>query len=279
MDLASVYTVAALESRFEKVRWIGSGGEGVVYEVNDRSSGNRKALKISSNNWKISLHNRQVAEIVLLILKRGLSPHLTQIHELLAVNCRAFARLAANSEGSFFDAQGESYTICSRRAYLMEILNGDLEALYRPPRILAQEIEIAIEVQIVSIRIILGQQNVKDDEAGKWRNILYKRLGPEDLFQEKPLIDFDFWKYTFGKYQFYLPRHEYLIKLADYDGWMISDKPLLIDPKKILKNHLAQDYITLKQCADLFKQPEDANAKILEIYNSNSKLFACKRQI
>ncbi len=274
MDLASGYTVAALESRFEKVRWIGSGGEGVVYEVNDRSSGNRRALKISSNNYTLSEHNRRVAEIVLLILKRELSPHLTQIHELLTVNCRAFARLAGNSEGSFFDAEGKNDTIFPRRAYLMEILNGDLEALYRSPRILAQEIRIAIEVQIVSIRIILGQQNVRDDEAGKWRNILYKHVGPEDLFQEKPLIDFDFWKYTFGKYQFYLPRHEYLIKLADYDGWMIGDNPPLIDPKIILKNHLAQDGVTLKQCATLFKQPENTNAKILEIYNSNSKLVA-----
>lgn len=73
---------------------------------------------------------------------------------------------------------------------------------------------MAFIVQIKSIQNILDSNGVCDHESGRWKNIVYKTVGPEDLFQGKAMIDFDFWKYVFGQYEFYLPKPEYLIKFA-----------------------------------------------------------------
>lgn len=58
-----VYTPSELESRFKKLRFIDSGGEGCVYEVEEKRTGFRMALKIANNNWSISEDNKRVAKI------------------------------------------------------------------------------------------------------------------------------------------------------------------------------------------------------------------------
>ena len=75
VDKEPVYTVSELEHRFEKLQLMGSGGEGCVYSVKERSTGHIIALKIASNNWSISKDNQEVTKIITFILQRGISPH------------------------------------------------------------------------------------------------------------------------------------------------------------------------------------------------------------
>lgn len=271
----SVYTPSELSERFEKLRFAGSGGEGCIYEVNDNTTSRRKALKIASNNWRISEENQRVAKIVSAILKQGISPHLTQIYELLTVECPVFAKSAGNKTTGFFDGQyegGEGKGNYPRRAFLMEILEGDLQKIY-DKNALSREQSIVLAVHIASIQLILNQQGVIDHESGKYRNILYKILGPEDAFQGKAMIDYDFWKYVFGEHTLYLPRPKYLIKLADYDPWQFGSEDTDLDPEKFLENKLKYEGLTLIDLKGLFKKPEDPNAKILVVYDSSKTKF------
>ena len=188
---------------------------------------------------------------------------------MLTVECRIFSKLAGNKVGGFFDGEYEKdERVFPRRAYLMELLQGDLEKIYGKG--LSKKIETAFMVQIKSIQLILTSRSVCHHESHKCRNIVYKTVGPEDLFQGKAMIDFDFWKYVFGQYEFYLPRQEYLIKLADYDSWQVMET---IDderkPEKSLENLLSSESITLQDLNRWFKKPEDPNAKILEVYDSS----------
>ncbi|MGE5196272.1 MAG: hypothetical protein ACM3JI_02955, partial [Anaerolineae bacterium] len=269
-----VYTISDLEHRLEKLRFVGSGGEGCIYEVKENLTSSKMALKIASNNWRISKDNEQVAKTVSFILKRGISPHLTQIHGLLSVKCPVFAKLAGNSGAGFFDGQheGGGNKTFLRRVFLMEILQGNLQELYDTKKGLSKEVVVAFSVQILSIQLILEEQGIRHLESGKWRNILYKTLEPEDLCQGKAMIDFDFWRYVFGKHELFLPRQKYLIKLADYDPWIAVSKDDNLNPEKSLENCLTRENVTLKELQDWFKKPEDPNAKVLEVYDSSKPL-------
>jgi hypothetical protein len=266
-----VYTVSELENRFEKLRLIGSGGEGCIYEVKERRTGDVMALKIANNNWRISQENQEIAKIITFILQRGISPHLTQIYELLSVECRVFSKLGGDKEAGFFEEKCEkNEKVFPRRAYLMELLKGSLQRLSENEKGISKKVEMAFILQVKSIQNILASRGVCDHESGKWKNIVYKTVGPEDVFQEKAMIDFDFWKYVFGQHEFYLPRPEYLIKLADYDSWQIrKTKDDDRSPKQFLENYLSHGSITLQDLKEWFKKPENPNAKILEVYNSS----------
>lgn len=264
-----IYTPTKLKNRFEKLSYAGSGGEGVIYEVKEKSTDHRLALKIANNNWSITDDNKLVAKTVSIILKEGISPHLTRIHELLTVKCLVFAKFAEYTAKEFFKPKCEEddNRKFPRRATLMEILEGNLEKIRN--EFTASTSLIALKIQLASILNILKQQGVRSPEATKFKNILYKTLEPKDVFNDKAMIDFDFWKYVFGNHELYLPRPKYLIKLGDYDSWTVNPSDSQVDPVKNLEAYLSTENLTIEKVKDLFKKPEDPNAKILEVYNSS----------
>lgn len=273
LENIQVYTPSELEERFEKVRFVGSGGEGCIYEVKEKTSGHTQALKIANNNWRVNEQNIRIATIVSTILEQQISPHLSSVYELISVRCAVFAHSACHETNGFFNGhskyEGEGDGTFPRRAILMEILEGDLGKIYKELNELSI---IALKIQCASIAVVLAQHSVVAYEADKFRNILFKTLGPNDTFKSKVLIEFEFWKYVFGKYTFYLPRPKYLIKLADYDSWSVESIEVKKDPVETLGYFLTQVGMTLKTAKKLFEKPDDSNAKILEVFNSSNNL-------
>jgi hypothetical protein len=268
-----IYTPSSLKERFKKLRYVGSGGEGCVYAVEEKDSGRIMALKIANNNWRVGDDNKRVAEIVFAILKQGLSLHLTEIHEVFAVECPVFAPLAGSKDTGedFFDVKykPEDDLTFPRRAFILELLDGDLSALGGKGLIKEETIRLAFRVQILSIQLILERQGVRNMEL-KYRNILYKKVGPEDVFEGNQIMDFDFWKYVFGTHVLYLPKMEYLIKIADYDAWMVkSEVQNPGEPEDYFRNN---ESISLKKVEELFTKPEDPKARVVEIFNTSRKL-------
>lgn len=264
---STVYTQFELENRFKKVCFVGSGGEGNVYEVKENNSDKTMALKIANNNWEVTEDNKRVVEIISVI--GVISPHLTKINELFSVRCPVLAKLTGRKKDTFFEMEydKESKTF-DRRAMLLELLDGDVSNLQN---LLSLKEKITLKIQMASISLILRQQGVNIADSLKPKNVLYKTVDSEDLFQGKTMIDFDFWKYVFGKQSFYLPTPKYLFKLADYDPWTISDKENL-DPENflegLLKNTLSNEKMTLEDVKDMFSKP-DKNTKILDVYDSS----------
>ena len=264
-----VYTPKTLEERFEKLRYIGSGGEGCIYAAKEKLSGHVMALKIANNNWRVCEANEKVAEIISSILKEGQSLHLTKIHEIFSVECLLFEPLAGKKQQmGFFDEkyQPENNRTFPRRAFLLELLDGDLQALYGKGFIQEPRTRLAFKVQILSVQLILDIRGVRPHEPSKYRNILYKQVGPDDVFEGNQIRDFDFWKYVFGKHEFYLPRMEYLIKLSDYDSWITGATETKLDSEDFFENYFQVDSLCIQDFQECFKKPEDPNAKVLEMY-------------
>jgi len=266
-DTPPVYDISQLEKQFDNLGCIGGGGEGVVYWIKEKTNEQEYALKILCNNIRISPDNQKVAKIISEILNDGISPHLTKICSLMSVKCLLGDIHNPKEPTKFLSKNiGLEKKPFPRRAYLMEKLDGDLASVWKK---LSQNQELALTIQIASIQFILTEKNVISMESGKYRNILIKKLDVNDVFRGQVLQNFDFWKYVFGKYSFYLPKPEYLIKLGDYDPWSIAQKPIKQSPPaECLQPYLSYEYkdLSLEDIAEKFKKPTDPHAQIIEIY-------------
>lgn len=267
----SFYDQNSLSNRFKKISCLGSGGQGNIYEVLDQNSDTSKALKIANGPFEITSENQKVAGTLFEILDQDLSPHLTKIEELISVNCLLGTKLdgSANKTKGFFNGVHKRLLkeIFPRRASLMEKMEGDLEQIAKD---LSKEERLAFDVQRLSAQIILNENQILPLESSKYRNILYKKLDDKDLFHGKKLQDFDFWKYTFGSYSFYLPKQNYLIKLADYEPWEIREKAQKkLDPEKELKNFFWDQ--NFEKISKKFPRPTDPNARIVEVFSAPGK--------
>ena len=87
------------------------------------------------------------------------------------------------------------------------------------------------------------------------------------------MMDYDYWKYTFGDRSFYIPRQTYLIKLGDYDQWtstLLRNNAQemasrgLSNPIGTLSSYLGGS-CSIEQLAVKFGKPSDPNAKILDM--------------
>lgn len=260
------FGVDELEKRFEKWDFLGSGGEGSVYLVIDRTTEEKKALKIAKNNERLLPNQRKTAEVVGKILSKGLSPHLTRIDTLLSIRC-LIGRIAAAKEGpGFFGGvlEGMAKEYFPRRGFLMEKMEGNLGEIYHD---LSEEQKLVLKIQILSIQLLLESEGVCPSESGKHKNVLYKKLGPEDVFKGVRLCGFAFWKYVFGKYALYLPRPDFLVKLGDYDPWSHRETaPPDFDPERFLDDSL-RGGLTTKILSEKFPQPQDSEGEILDVFH------------
>lgn len=255
-----------LTSCFQRLKFCGSGGEGCVYAVQETGTGNRYALKVSSNNWKTDQTNKKVEEKISALLKND-SPHLLNIR-FFSIQSLVFAKLAGPKDEGFFNGKfgSSDNRLFNRRASLLELMDGDLESLYSNG--LSEAQTLAFTIQILTAQFVLHGNGIIDHDSYKWRNILYRKLGPEDVFRDKKLQDFDFWKYVINRHAFYLPKQDYIIKIGDCDSWLLTSEKIDLRLEKDLECVFKRENTTIEKVERMFKMPTDPDAKVLEIYNS-----------
>ena len=252
---------------FKDPLFLGGGGEGTVYAVTHEQFG-RVALKIAANNWRVSEEDAKVQKKVFYILSSSQSPHLTRILGVFSIRCPLFFNFNFDEKKRvFFDRLEAEGATFDRKAMLMELLDGDLEKISAT---LTDDERIAFKVQIASVAIVLERNGVSPHELGKFRNVVYKPLSSEDILGGKQMIAFDFWKYVFPGYMFYLPRPTYLIKVCDYDRFRVVDTPFLSDPLKCLKFLLQEEEFSLEDLETMFRLPQGKKGDILEVFNSEA---------
>jgi hypothetical protein len=207
--------------KYEIVKGIGGGGEGVVYKVRDKRTRAYKALKYSHSASEYRAHDQQLVTAAITdIFERGLSPHLTRIHETFTV-----------ARGTVLDYCKTWYPEYPCKGWVMELLDGDFEDLYcRNKEYFKGSQADTYIIQIAFIETLLWNQygiEVQDGDGFVYRNIFYKHLTDQDTFRGKKLLNYSHWKYSMQGHVFYLPRPRILIKLGDYDQWpcdMTSEK-------------------------------------------------------
>lgn len=265
---ARVYQPDELALRFEKVRVLGFGGEGVVYQVEDHKEKALRALKIATGNCAVDVRAHEIKGVIEEILDSEASPHLTRVYEWVSVNVRVFTELETTRPGFFKPLTGrEGAIFFPRRACVMECLDGDVESLHGKVT-LSKDSLLILKVQVISIQFLLGTRGLFPTESYKWRNVMYKRLGPEDLFRGRRMIDFPYWKYVFGDQELYIPRPDYLVKLGDVDPWTLGDPPKEC-PIALLSRPLPRHGMTLEGLSARFARPQDTSIPILEVFDSN----------
>ncbi len=196
----------SLQESFVKQACLGSGGEGVVYKVFDKTAGDLKALKITKTDCD---QNRLAIGTISHALDFGHTCHLTRIFETFKVDTEAVKKgrefIPMNLKGS-----------CS--GYLMELMDGDFEKLWP---ILTKEQKAAMTIQLVCTDNLMHNRFKLQIADDKLRNIFYKKIDEEVTFQGKRVQDFDYLQYTIQGKKFYIPVKEtpYLMKRGDYDQW------------------------------------------------------------
>ncbi len=257
-----------LKKMYKKKKFLGGGGEGVVYKVLKKDNGTSKALKIALS----SSYPKEVITIVSYLLSTNQTPHLTRVDRILLVPTTSnplevfnvkkddFVKGQSAEKDEFSFKNKEFYK--DRREYLrtgieMELLDGDIEKLYLQMDPIKQS---AIMLQACSAIKKLNQFCITVCDF-KTRNIFYKKL-EDQTFKGKRLADYDYWKYTIEGNDFYIPRMDILIKLGDYDQWTTT---LFTDHPSVSAGSAFYSAKKLSGLKVMFPPPADSNARILDM--------------
>lgn len=260
-----IFTNECLTNRFTKFKKIGKGGDGIVFEVVDKASNIHKAIKINTYAEKWLPRSLKYVYPVLDVLNLNYTPHLTHIEEIIKIETEDDEFSIEEPKSSNFVASSEGKSkIKYLPAIVMECLDGDLEKKFKGLSSLERD---AIAVQSVATRALLENWGVKVGDY-KLRNMFYKKLDINDIFNGKRLIDFDYWKYTLDCLDFFIPRQEYLLKFGDFDSWTNIVVLNELEKKSTALNLLESDLEecrSIQEVAQQFRHPEDPNAKIINV--------------
>ena len=151
------------------------GGDGAVYRLKIPANREPRALKLSSyTNQYVDDDQQNVVAATSYMLQRGLTPHLTHVHETFKTS-----------------RHDEKYPHLLNKGYVMELLDGDLTKYYRQRKPVTDSERIEQKgylIQMAFTEILLNNLFgvVYDDGDGfVVRNIFYKHLTADDRFQGK----------------------------------------------------------------------------------------------
>ncbi|MES2199157.1 MAG: hypothetical protein V4489_03195 [Chlamydiota bacterium] len=216
---------------YQPIEFIAQGGHGDVVGAMDKKTKLPVAIKIdprapNSNDVLISTKvNEALVE----------TPHLTRIYELLKSPILYVPRkpydettLPQHSRLSFktfkenffhpviYSSRIKNPRLSFNMITVMEKLESDLQALGP-----SKEDNEIFGFQVDYTYQLLERKYGVEVRDRSWKNVVYKELTPEDLFNGKRLIDYKYWKYQINGVDSYIPRPKLLIKLCDYDCGMI----------------------------------------------------------
>lgn len=226
-----VLTNTSLETRYKKVTMLGSGAQGVVYEVEHVTTGAIKAMKISDVHIAKDL-------FPCIQFLQTFMPHLTRIEETFKLDGTPFH---------------------NKQCCVMERMKGQKWEIVKKTEQIA-----AFKVQEAATSYLLAKFKIQSIDVHTG-NILYKKLDDRDEHRGKKLKNYDFWMYRIEEYTFYIPQPKYLIKFADYDSWKAYlFKAAVADFSTQWIHDLSPH--TPKELALIFSKPEGVSEdKILEI--------------
>ena len=275
-----------LDPNYPEEGVLGGGGHAVVLKVFDNETQTHKAYKVGDSGMLQSLEH-----VVNFLLDHSYTLHLTRLEGAFisrswgltgfgfpfkypqfalvkpALSEEELERLDPKTRQDIYAYDSPSYPLQNCHITLMEVLEGSLR---KDGYTLAQRIQL--ETTLNMLRKVFGF--IEHDQKPK--NVFFKRLTEDDFFKGQRLMDFDFWHYRLGNDHFYIPRQEVIVKLGDYDGWSCSlgditeeKMSALIkqipryDAEGVRRFNLRQEM--LDEAKVLFKKPENAHAKILDM--------------
>lgn len=247
-----------LKNLYQRIAWIGGGGQGAVFKVKNLKNHEVRALKVGRFTRSTL---PETLTVVNHLIDSQMTPHLTKTFRHLTLSHKSEDLFKDLEEDDFINDHAEQTNLRQGDVLEMELLDGDLEYKYSE---LTEMDQNAVYIQAFSARNKLQTMGTQVEDF-KPRNFFYKILNSTDTFQGQIIQDFDFWKYTFNEIDFYIPKQSWIVKLGDYDDWRTElFEKQQSNPFNYLESYCKYKGITVDELKAMFPKPKEGS-KILEM--------------
>ncbi|MCP4924130.1 MAG: hypothetical protein GY915_08915 [bacterium] len=233
-DRCSVITQDRLLNHFERIEFLGSGGESASFSVRFRPTGNPYALVLKEGTQGTNAsQNRRENLIKRMVKNERYNPHQAKIFGYFWIINRNYHRL---------DRSNKKHVECfmpeNREDFLNRTYENDVDAAFYYHEAIVMELGISnlkthpflslnFNSVIVKLYRKLASYSFKQaeiiDDDDKERNYVFIETEGQNYFGEA-LNSYDFWAYQIDENLFvYLPTPTHIIKRIDYGGFRLID--------------------------------------------------------